>query len=68
MRPSPQQPERERDVPSARLLGLNAKDFGYFTPKFLDFTRSYAGFNKDNRLTHREIRSAGGVRVLRFEF
>lgn len=36
--------------------------------KFFDFTRRYADFNKDNQLTPREFRSAGGVRVLRFEF
>jgi len=36
--------------------------------KFFDFTRRYADFNKDNQLTAREFRSAGGVRVLRFEF
>ena len=36
--------------------------------KFFDFTRRYADFDKDNRLTPREFRSAGGVRVLRFEF
>ena len=36
--------------------------------KFFDFTRRYADFNKDNRMTPREFRSASGVRVLRFEF
>ena len=36
--------------------------------KFFDFTRRYADFNKDNRMTPREFRTAGGVRVLRFEF
>jgi len=36
--------------------------------KFLDMTRRYADFNKDNRLTPREFRSSAGVRVLRFEF
>lgn len=35
---------------------------------FFDFTRSYADFNKDNQLTSREFRSAGGIRVLRFNF
>jgi hypothetical protein len=36
--------------------------------KFFDFVRRYADFNKDNQLTPREFRSAGGVRVLRYEF
>lgn len=36
--------------------------------KFFDFVRRYADHNKNNQLTPREFRSAGGVRVLRFEF
>lgn len=36
--------------------------------KFFDFTRRYADFNKDNRMTPREFRSASGVNVLRFSF
>ena len=36
--------------------------------KFFDFTRRYADFNKDNKLTPREFRSPAGVRVLRIEF
>jgi len=36
--------------------------------KFFDFVRRYGDFNKDKQLTPREFRSAGGVRVLRFEF
>lgn len=36
--------------------------------KFMDTVRRYADHNKDNRLTPREFRSAGGVRVLRVEF
>jgi len=36
--------------------------------KFLEMTRRYADFNKDNRLTPREFRSSAGVRLLRFEF
>ncbi len=36
--------------------------------QFLDFTRRYADFNKDNLLTPREFRSAGGLRAMRFEF
>ena len=36
--------------------------------KFFDLTRRYADFNKDNKLTPREFRTPGGVRVLRIEF
>lgn len=36
--------------------------------KFFDFTRRYADHDKNNQLTPREFRSAGGVRVLRFDF
>ncbi len=36
--------------------------------RFLDFTRGYADFNKDQRLTPREFRSAAGVRLLRVDF
>jgi Ca2+-binding EF-hand superfamily protein len=36
--------------------------------RFLDTTRRYVDFNKDNKLTPRDFRSPAGVRVLRFEF
>jgi hypothetical protein len=36
--------------------------------RFLEFTRRYMDFNKDNKLTPRDFRSPAGVRVLRFEF
>lgn len=35
--------------------------------RVFDFVRREADFNKDNRLTPREFRSVGGVRVLRIE-
>lgn len=36
--------------------------------RFMDFTRRYADFNRDNLLTAREFRTASGAQVLRFEF
>jgi len=36
--------------------------------KFLDFTRRYTDFHKDNKLTPRDFRSPSGVRLLRIEF
>lgn len=36
--------------------------------RVFDFTRSYADFNKDNKLTPREFRTASGVRVLILDF
>ena len=36
--------------------------------RFLDTTRRYVDFNKDNKLTPRDFRSPAGVRVLRLEF
>lgn len=36
--------------------------------QFFDFICRRADLDKDNRLTPREFRSAGGVRVLRFTF
>lgn len=36
--------------------------------KFFDQTRRYVDFNKDNRITPRDFRTPGGVRVLRVEF
>jgi len=36
--------------------------------QFLDFTRRYTDFHKDNKLTPRDFRSPSGVRVLRIEF
>jgi len=36
--------------------------------KFLDFTRRYTDFHKDNKLTPRDFRTPSGVRVLRIEF
>ena len=36
--------------------------------KFLDFTRRYTDFYKDNKLTPRDFRSPSGVRLLRVEF
>lgn len=36
--------------------------------QFLDFTRRYADFHKDNKLTPRDFRSPSGVRLLRVEF
>ncbi len=36
--------------------------------QFFDFLCRRADLDKNNRLTPREFRSAGGVRVLRFEF
>ena len=36
--------------------------------RFLDTTRRYVDFNKDNKLTPRDFRSPAGVRMLRFEF
>jgi len=36
--------------------------------KFFDFTRRYADFNRDNRMTRREFRTSSGVSVLRFTF
>jgi hypothetical protein len=35
--------------------------------KFLDFTRRYTDFHKDNKLTPRDFRSPSGVRLLRIE-
>lgn len=35
---------------------------------FLDFSRRYVDFNKDQKLTPRDFRSPAGVRVLRLEF
>jgi hypothetical protein len=36
--------------------------------KFLDFTRRYTDFHKDNKLTPRDFRSPSGVRLMRIEF
>jgi hypothetical protein len=36
--------------------------------RFLDMTRRYTDFNKDNKLTRRDFRSPAGVRLLRIEF
>jgi len=36
--------------------------------QFLDFTRRYTDFHKDNKLTPRDFRSPSGVRVMRIEF
>lgn len=36
--------------------------------QFLDFTRRYTDFYKDNKLTPRDFRSPSGVRLLRVEF
>lgn len=36
--------------------------------KLFDFTRRHADFNKDNRMTRREFRTASGVSVLRITF
>jgi hypothetical protein len=36
--------------------------------QFLDFTRRYTEFYKDNKLTPRDFRSPSGVRLLRIEF
>lgn len=36
--------------------------------KFLDFTRRYTDFYKDNKMTPRDFRSPSGVRLLRIEF
>jgi len=36
--------------------------------RFMDFTRSYADQNRYRELTVRELHTAGGVRVLRFDF
>jgi len=36
--------------------------------QFLDFTRRYTDFHKDNKLTPRDFRSPAGVRVMRIEF
>lgn len=36
--------------------------------RFLDMSRRYLDFNKDNQLTPREFRSPAGVRVLRLDF
>jgi hypothetical protein len=36
--------------------------------QFLDFTRRYTDFHKDNKLTPRDFRSPSGVRLLRVEF
>lgn len=35
--------------------------------QFLDFTRRYTDFHKDNNLTPRDFRSPSGVRLLRIE-
>ena len=36
--------------------------------RFLDMSRQYVDFNKDNQLTPRDFRSPAGVRVLRLDF
>jgi hypothetical protein len=36
--------------------------------QFLDFTRRYADFHKDNKLTPRDFRTPSGVRLMRVEF
>ncbi|MEI8313329.1 MAG: hypothetical protein WCH98_21475 [Verrucomicrobiota bacterium] len=36
--------------------------------KFLDLTRRYTDFYKDNKLTPRDFRSPSGVRLMRIEF
>ena len=36
--------------------------------KFLDFTRRYNDFHKDNKLTPRDFRTPSGVRLMRIEF
>lgn len=36
--------------------------------RFLDMSRRYVDFNKDNQLTPRDFRSPAGVRVLRLDF
>ena len=36
--------------------------------KFLDFTRRYTDFHKDNKLTPHDFRSPAGVRLMRIEF
>lgn len=56
--------DRDRDgrVTRTELL-RTANDVRVF-----DFTRSYADFNKDNKLTPREFRNASGVRVLSLDF
>ncbi len=36
--------------------------------RFLDMSRRYLDFNKDNQLTPREFRSPAGIRVLRLDF
>ena len=36
--------------------------------QFLDFTRRYTDFYKDNKLTPRDFRSPSGVRLMRIEF
>lgn len=36
--------------------------------RFLDMSRRYVDFNKDNQLTPRDFRSPAGIRVLRLDF
>lgn len=36
--------------------------------QFMDFTRRYTDFYKDNKMTPRDFRSPSGVRLLRVEF
>ena len=36
--------------------------------QFLDFTRHYTDFHKDNKMTPRDFRSPSGVRLMRIEF
>ena len=36
--------------------------------RFLDMSRQYLDFNRDNQLTPREFRSPSGIRVLRLDF